>query len=111
MGALQYLGIKTVGLSNPEGTPSWVIGVEARLDTGASRSSIDEGFLALLRLDDLVVEDAIKVKSANGVSRRDTVVLVIIEGEEEIELEVSITDRAHMGYALILGRDYLGEIE
>ena len=102
-------GTKLVGLTNPDSEPSWVVTVEARLDTGASRSSIDEGFLALLRLDDFIVEDAIKVKSANGVTRRDTVVLVIIEGEEEVELEVSIADRAHMGYPLILGRDYLGE--
>jgi hypothetical protein len=102
-------GTKLVGLTNPDGEPSWVVNVEARLDTGASRSSIDEGFLALLRLDDFIVEDAIKVKSANGVTRRDTVVLVIIEGEDEVELEVSIADRAHMAYPLILGRDYLGE--
>ena len=102
-------GTKIVGLTNPDSEPSWIVTVEARLDTGASRSSIDEGFLALLRLDDLVVEDAIKVKSANGVTRRDTVVLVIIEGGEEVELEVSIADRAHMGYPVILGRDYLGE--
>jgi len=103
------VGTKLVGLTNPDSDPNWIVTVEARLDTGASRSSIDEGFLALLRLDDLVVEDAIKVKSANGVTRRDTVVLVIIEGEEEVELEVSIADRAHMGYPVILGRDYLGE--
>ena len=103
------VGTKLVGLTNPDSEPSWVVTVEARLDTGASRSSIDEGFLALLRLDDHVVEDAIKVKSANGVTRRDTVVLVIIEGEEEVELEVSIADRAHMAYPVILGRDYLGE--
>jgi hypothetical protein len=103
------VGTKLVGLTNPDGEPSWVVTVEARLDTGASRSSIDEGLLALLRLDDFVVEDAIKVKSANGVTRRDTVVLVIIEGEEEVELEVSIADRAHMGYPVILGRDYLGD--
>ena len=102
-------GTKLVGLTNPDSEPSWVVTVEARLDTGASRSSIDEGFLALLRLDDFIVEDAIKVKSANGVTRRDTVVLIIIEGEEEVELEVSIADRAHMAYPLILGRDYLGE--
>ena len=44
------LGTKLVGLSNPESEPSWVIQVEARLDTGASRSSIDEGFISLLRL-------------------------------------------------------------
>jgi hypothetical protein len=106
---MQTVGIKLVGLTNPYGDPNWVVSAEARIDTGASRSSIDEGFLTLLRLEDSVVEDAIKVKSANGVTRRDTVVLVIIEGEEEVELEVSIVDRAHMDYPIILGRDYLGD--
>ena len=102
-------GTKLVGLTNPDSDPNWVVSAEARIDTGASRSSIDEGFLTLLRLEDLVIEDAIKVKSANGVTRRDTVVLVIIDGEEEVELEVSIADRAHMDYPIILGRDYLGD--
>jgi len=102
-------GTKVIGLTNPYNEPNWVVNVEARLDTGASRSSIDEGFVSLLRLDELVNEDAIKVRSANGTQRRDTVVLVIIEEDEEIELEVSITNREHMGYPVILGRDYLGD--
>ena len=102
-------GTKVIGLTNPYNEPNWVVNVEARLDTGATRSSIDEGFVSLLRLDELVNEDAIKVKSANGSQRRDTVVLVIIEEDEEIELEVSITNRGHMGYPVILGRDYLGD--
>lgn len=102
-------GTKVIGLTNPYNEPNWVVNVEARLDTGATRSSIDEGFVSLLRLDELVNEDAIKVRSANGSQRRDTVVLVIIEEDEEIELEVSITNRGHMGYPVILGRDYLGD--
>ncbi len=102
------LGTKLVGLSNPESEPSWVIQVEARLDTGASRSSIDEGFISLLRLEDYIYEGAIKVKSANGTQRRDTVVLVIVDDDdEEVELEVSVTNREHLGYPMILGRDYL----
>jgi hypothetical protein len=104
-------GTKVIGLTNPYNEPNWVVNVEARLDTGATRSSIDEGFVSLLRLDELVNEDAIKVRSANGSQKRDTVVLVIIEEDEEIELEVSITNRGHMGYPVILGRDYLGESE
>tara|TARA_B100000963_G_C22459424_1_gene594931 strand:+ start:448 stop:777 length:330 start_codon:yes stop_codon:yes gene_type:complete len=104
-------GTKVIGLTNPNYEPSWVVSVEARLDTGATRSSIDEGFLSLLRLDEMVNEDAIKVKSANGTQRRDTVVLVVVEEDEEIELEVSITNREHMAFPVILGRDYLGEME
>lgn len=102
-------GTKVIGLTNPYNEPNWVVNVEARLDTGATRSSIDEGFVSLLRLDELINEDAIKVRSANGSQKRDTVVLVIIEEDEEIELEVSITNRGHMGYPVILGRDYLGD--
>ena len=75
-----------------------MVRAEARLDTGATRSSIDEGFLSLLRLEEMVNEDAIKVKSANGVQLRDTVVLVVVEDEEEIELEVSITNRETKRY-------------
>ena len=104
-------GIKVIGLTNPKYEPNWVVSVEARLDTGATRSSIDEGFLSLLRLEEMVNEDAIKVRSANGTQRRDTVVLVVIDDDEELELEVSITNREHMAYPVILGRDYLGEME
>ena len=101
-------GIKVIGLSNPKYEPNWVVSVEARLDTGATRSSIDEGFLSLLRLEEMVNEDAIKVRSANGTQRRDTVVLVVIDDDDELELEVSITNREHMAFPVILGRDYLG---
>ena len=104
-------GTKLIGLTNPHNEPSWLVSVEARLDTGATRSSIDEGFVSLLRLDELVNEDAIKVRSANGSQKRDTVILVVIDDDEELELEVSITNREHMGYPVILGRDYLGEPE
>ena len=38
-------------------------------------------------------------------------VLVVIDDDEELELEVSITNREHMAYPVILGRDYLGEME
>ena len=104
-------GIKVIGLTNPHYEPNWVVSVEARIDTGATRSSIDEGFLSLLRLEEMVNEDAIKVRSANGTQRRDTVVLVVIDDDDELELEVSITNREHMAFPVILGRDYLGDSE
>ena len=104
-------GIKVIGLTNPHYAPNWVVSVEARIDTGATRSSIDEGFLSLLRLEEMVNEDAIKGKSANGTQRRDTVVLIVIDDDEEVELEVSITNREHMAFPVILGRDYLGDPE
>ena len=40
-------GTKVIGLTNPHNEPHWVVSVEARLDTGASRSSIDEVIVAL----------------------------------------------------------------
>ena len=104
-------GTKLIGLTNPHNEPNWEVMAEARLDTGATRSSIDEGFVSLLRLEELINAEAIKVKSANGVERRDTVILVVVEDDEEIELEVSITNREHMAFPVILGRDYLGEPE
>ena len=51
-------GTKLIGLTNPHNEPNWVVNVEARLDTGATRSSIDEGFISLLRLEELINEDA-----------------------------------------------------
>ena len=42
---------------------------------------------------------------------RDTVVLVVIDDDDELELEVSITNREHMAFPVILGRDYLGDSE
>ena len=97
-------GTESIGVSRCTGRPNWIVKVEARLDTGASRSSIDLAFAELLHLD-LVGE--VKVRNANGVEIRDTVYITIIKGNREVELEVSLADRVSMNYPVILGRDYL----
>ena len=91
------------------GKRSWCVDIEARLDSGAARTSIDRGFADLLGLD---LEGSVKVRNANGSQKRD---LVWIEVEDEtgaiIELEASLADRSDMSYPAILGRDYMGVTE
>jgi hypothetical protein len=100
------LGTKDVEISRVSGLPTWGVSITARLDSGAARSSIDQGFLKLLKLKR---EGEVTVRNANGREIRDTVVVLVDDGESLIELEVSLADRKRLSYPMILGRDYLEE--
>jgi len=100
------VGTKDVEISRVSGLPAWGVSVTARLDSGASRSSIDQGFLKLLKLQR---EGEVTVRNANGREVRDTVMILVDDGESLVELEVSLADRRRLTYPMILGRDYLEE--
>lgn len=100
------LGTKDVEISRLSGLPTWGVSITARLDSGAARSSIDQGFLKLLGLKR---EGEVTVRNANGREIRDTVMILVDDGEHLIELEVSLADRKRLSYPMILGRDYLEE--
>ncbi len=100
------VGTKDVEISRVSGLPAWGVAITARLDSGASRSSIDQGFLKLLKLQR---EGEVTVRNANGREVRDTVMILVDDGESLVELEVSLADRRRLTYPMILGRDYLEE--
>ena len=102
------VGTKDVVICRVTGLPTWGVAITARLDSGASRSSIDQGFLKLLGLKR---EGEVTVRNANGKEVRDTVMILVDDGDSLIELEVSLADRRRLTYPMILGRDYLEEEE
>ena len=77
----------------------------ARIDTGATKSSIDSKLAAELMLGP--IRRTKIVKSASGTSLRP-----MIEGEIELEGkkikgEFTIADRTHMKYKVLIGRDII----
>lgn len=102
------VGTKDIEVSRVDGKPSWGVHLTARLDSGASRSSIDYGVADLFRLKPT---GEVTVRNANGKEVRDIVLLLVDDGEETVELEVSVADRSGLTYPMILGRDYLEDLE
>jgi hypothetical protein len=86
------------------GSNGWEVTVLARLDTGASMSSIDSLLADALQLE--VVGSAL-IKNSLGKERRDVVSATIIYDSAEYDGRFNIADRSRLRYPLLLGRDLL----
>lgn len=96
-------GVCSVVLSGERGTAA----VLAKVDTGASRTSVDTELAAKVGLGP--VTDIVKVRAAAS-AQPETRPLVLAKlrlGDQEFELPVSITDRTDMKYPVIIGMDIL----
>lgn len=83
--------------------------VTAKVDTGASRTSVDTDLAAKVGLGP--VTDTVKVRAASSAQAeiRPLVHARIRLGDRDFELPVSITDRTDMRYPVIIGMDILAE--
>jgi len=88
-----------------ESKHNWLISAEARVDSGASMSSIDVGFVDLLRLDP---HSSVLVNSASGKKRRDIVSVGFYWHDEFFEMDFNVADRSSLPTPVLLGRDWLG---
>ena len=77
----------------------------ARIDTGATMSSVDTKFARELNLGPAVRTKI--VKSAHGKTRRDVVKAKIKVGGKIFSAEFSVADRAHMKYKVLIGQNIL----
>lgn len=77
----------------------------AKADTGAKRTSIDRTLAETI--DASPVIETTTVRSSNGKQERPIVPVGIQVCGENYILEVSVTDRSHMDYPVIIGRDIL----
>jgi alpha-L-glutamate ligase-like protein len=74
----------------------------AKIDTGASRTSISYDILKKLKIEEFVEKRI--VRSSLGEEIRPTVPLTFYLKKEKIETEVFVSDRAQMKYEMIIGR-------
>jgi hypothetical protein len=99
----------------------WGVRMLARIDTGATTTSLDardlkiEGKTAVFRLPDrypggpfrLPIVSWKQVRSAGGQEKRPVVEMDLCIGTRKIRTRVNLNDRSMVNYALILGRNIL----
>ncbi len=79
--------------------------VLARIDTGATKSSIDVRLAAELRLGPVLKTKL--VKSASGTTLRPVVKSTIDLANKSLPAELTIADRSHMKYHVLIGQNIL----
>ncbi len=79
--------------------------VKARIDTGATKSSIDLGLAAELRLGPIIEKKMIK--SAHGSTVRPVVKAHLTIKGMELEDEFNLAERGHMTYPVLIGQNIL----
>ena len=77
----------------------------SKVDTGADSSSIDKSLIANLK-DKKIVSYKI-VRSALGVHKRPTIMLEVEFQGIKFHEKFTLSDRAHMKYKVLIGRDIL----
>ena len=84
----------------------------ARVDSGASMSSIDYRMISLIQEgsdESIVYTDKTKIiKSSLGKEERSVVVTTFTWGDSEFEIEMNSADRSKVSCPILLGRDWLG---
>lgn len=79
--------------------------VVAKIDTGATKSSIDTNLAAELRLGPVIKSKLIK--SAHGSKLRPIIEATIELAGKKITSEFTLADRAHMKYRILIGQNIL----
>ncbi len=79
--------------------------VIARVDTGATKSSIDKGLAHELDLGPALGHA--RIKSAHGTRYRPVVTADVMLGGELMHAEFNIAEREHMKYKILIGQNIL----
>lgn len=77
----------------------------ARIDTGATKSSMDARLAASLQLGPVIKTKL--VKSAQGKSLRPVIEATIQVAGKKIKQEFTLADRLHMKYHMLIGQNIL----
>ncbi len=81
--------------------------VQARIDSGATASSIDVSLANQLNLGPAYKDKV--VKSASGVEKRPVIKVKVKIENQDIEADFTLADREHMTYPLLIGQNILKE--
>ena len=79
--------------------------IKARIDTGATKSSIDVNLAAKLHLGPIIKNKM--VKSAHGSKLRPVIEVEIEIAKKKIKAEFTLADRDHMKYKVLIGQNIL----
>lgn len=79
--------------------------VIARIDTGATSSSIDYSLAAKLKLGPITKSKTIK--SASGTLKRPIIHVTVNLHGQVLDAEFSLADRSHLKYAVLIGQNIL----
>lgn len=82
---------------------------EAKIDTGAARTTVDINIAATIHAGPVV--KTVKVTQSSGTDRRPAVMMTVEYDELEEEIAVGLADRKtpDLDYMAIVGRDILGK--
>ncbi|MBU2561112.1 MAG: RimK/LysX family protein [Nanoarchaeota archaeon] len=94
--------VEPVKMTGPTGKSMEVL---ARIDSGATKSSVDVKLAAELSLGPIL--KAKLVKSASGKSLRPMVEAKMVLADKEFKTEFTIADRAEMKYSILIGQNIL----
>lgn len=95
---------KTLGIIEPvlvKG-PHESINIEAKIDTGAYRTSLDAELVEKLGLVER--DENVLVQSASGRGKRPIVDVSFVLGGKTVHSAASVADRSHLSYPMIIGR-------
>ena len=79
--------------------------VISKIDTGATKSSIDTNLAAELKLGPVIKSKL--VKSAHGSKLRPIIEATIELAGKRLKSEFTLADRAHMKYRILIGQNIL----
>ncbi len=79
--------------------------VKARIDTGATRSSIDLTLARTIGVGPVIGERT--VKNAHGIATRQIVELTVELAGRTLTTKFTIADRTHMNFPVLIGRSAL----
>ena len=96
--------VEHVRMIGPSGASRTVL---ARIDTGATKSSIDVRLAALLELGPILKTKL--VKSASGKGRRAVVEAKLVLANKEFKTEFTLADRSDMKYPVLIGQNILSK--
>jgi len=95
--------VQRVRVAGPGGEES----VRAKVDTGADRTTVDEGLASRLGLVPTGSKVTIKASAAGKRVERALVNAEVTLAGKTFKLKVGVADRSQMRYSVIIGRDIL----
>lgn len=78
---------------------------KARIDTGATRSSISKNIVENLGLGPVIAQ--VHVRNAHGKSSRDVIIVTVVIAGRTMKMKFNVSDREHMQYPILIGRNIL----